>query len=392
MNKLKVLLWAPLGSGKHYWGPGISAYNLLKGIDKEFIEIHLAHGFPEQANDPFFDSISFISPLVFKDKISQSLFLGKSYFWMKKNAKRFDVCYNLSPHHIGFLPSVWFKKFGGKKSYIKMTALNDGFNDNSTISNLLGLRKQRLRLSKHIDGFIALSEAIFKELREKNIPERQILRIPNGVNTINFYPANPNQKLTIRKQFGLSEQDFVIIFTGGLSHRKGPSVIVRAVEKLIDRHPTIKLLIIGPDRDGGIERKLVEDMFQNNFKLKQHIWLIEHTTHIIPYYHAGDIFVLPSLNEGMSNSMLEAMSCGLPVISTNVSGAKDVIDHGNNGFIIERNSEEVANWILYYLENRTQYLIHSELARKKIEKKFDSESILQRHLSLFKEGIKIDSN
>ncbi|MCC5937197.1 MAG: glycosyltransferase family 4 protein [Lunatimonas sp.] len=313
-----------------------------------------------------------------------TLFILWSYFWMKKNAKKYDICYNLSPHHIGLLPGVWFKKFGGKKTFVKMTALNDGFNDNSRVSKLLGLPQQRLRMAKEVDGFIALSSEIVEELKEKNIGAKQIIRIPNGVDTRKFVPLKLESKVLVREKFGLKESDFVIVFTGGISQRKGPSLVLRAIEGMIGRFPQIQLLIIGPDRDKGKEKQVLEELLSSNTVLQNHTHIIDHTSTILAYYQAGDLFVLPSLNEGMSNSMLEAMSCGLPAIVTKVSGAADVVDHGRNGYLIDREVSQLAECILVYLENTELRTRHGIQARNKILAQFESNSVLKKHLELFR--------
>lgn len=70
------------------------------------------------------------------------------------------------------------------------------------------------------------------------------------------------------------------------------------------------------------------------------------------YYQEASVFVLPSFNEGMSNAMLEALATGLPIISTNTGGAKELVKDGINGFIVEKeNEEDIAKKIIILIEN-----------------------------------------
>ncbi|EOZ95678.1 glycosyl transferase, group 1 [Indibacter alkaliphilus LW1] len=381
--KTKILLWAPLGSGLHYWGPGISAYNLFQGLDKNTHEIHLAHGFPQQRQYPLFDSQNFIHHLIFKNKWSMSKYLFFSKKWLKKHAAEYDVLYSLSPHHIGIMPAFWFKKYGGKKSFIKMTALNDGFNDNSLASTLLGLPRQRKKAAVEIDGFVALSSEIVEELREADIPTEKIKRIPNGVNTERFAPVNKESRIFLEKELGLESGKFRLIFTGGLSHRKGPSVIVQSMIGLVQKFSSLEFLLIGPERDNGEEMSKIKSHIKENLLLQNHIKIVDHVHDIEKYYNVSDLFILPSLNEGMSNSLLEAMSSGLPVLATPVSGTRDVVLDGEMGFVLERDSKIFAEKIEFYLLNPDEAKKHGHNARKRIQEEFNSKKILEDHLNLF---------
>ena len=382
-TKVKILLWAPLGSGTHYWGPGISAYNLLRLMNSDNFEVHLAHGFDNQSDYQLFKSQYFIRKLKFGAIFSMILFLFASRRWLKANASSFDVMYSLSPHHIGILPAVWFKRFGGKKSYIKMTALNDGFNDNSFFSNLFKLPQQRLKMSHKIDGFICLSEEIVDELMEVGIPKSQIFKIPNGVNTTRFRPATKEEKGRLRVRLGLKDSQMVLLFTGGVTSRKAPSLVISAISALVKDYPGLKLLIIGPERDKGQEYARIEGLFKSNPMLRSHVQMIDHLPNIEEYYRVADLFILPSRNEGMSNSVLEALASGLPVIVTPVSGSKEMVVHGENGYIVGRSAQEIGDAILNYLADTSKMVVHGDRSRRVSQERFDANTVVREHEKLF---------
>jgi len=383
-SKLKILLWAPFGSGNHFSGPGQSAFRMYDGLDKSKYELHLAHGTTEQQHEALFDSITHISTLKRKSPIQQLLFLFLSKNWIKKNGHKFDVMHVLSIHHIGFMPAYWMKKIHRIPTYIKVQMAGAGFKSGSMLSQVFGLARYRKKVSNFIDGYIAISDTIRKNLIDASINPDKIHFIPNGVNTDVFRPADSWLKTKIRKELTLKKR-FTLLYVGGLSERKGPSLIVDACRLLQERNFDFTLLIVGPDRDNGNERRKIMDIIAKCPKLEDRVKLIGFTPDTLKYYQSSDMFVLPSRNEGMSNSLLEALSCGLPSIVTPVSGSKDLVVDGWNGSFVDRDPKCIMQKIEYYLTSGDQLLdAHSKNARKKVEPLYDSGAILEKHLKLFR--------
>ncbi|HPP12062.1 MAG TPA: glycosyltransferase family 4 protein, partial [bacterium] len=96
-------------------------------------------------------------------------------------------------------------------------------------------------------------------------------------------------------------------------------------------------------------------------------------------------FVLPSLAEGLSNALLEAMACGLPVVATKVSGTVDVIEEGVNGFLVEPgNPEALAEAMAGILKDEGLAYRMGQANRKKILEKYSLDKIVDEYLSLYK--------
>jgi glycosyltransferase involved in cell wall biosynthesis len=104
----------------------------------------------------------------------------------------------------------------------------------------------------------------------------------------------------------------------------------------------------------------------------------------VPYLQAADLFVLPSSTEGLSNSMLEAMSCGLPVLATTVGGAPDVIEHGKNGFLIPPDDvDSLRRGLQTLLADGTLRFTLGSNARARILADFSLDSVADRLAALY---------
>ncbi len=187
---------------------------------------------------------------------------------------------------------------------------------------------------KKAGAVVALSVGM-KELALKISPDQEISIIYNGIDISEF-------KSDLNKANGGNELRIVCV--SRLIERKGIKYLIEAIRKLKDKK--IKLLLVGEGIQEGELKKLVEDSgISNMVEFKGYI---AHDS-INDIYKNSDVFVLPSLNEGMSNALLEAMASGLPVIVTDTGGTAELVD--GNGFIIQKAS---ADSIVEALENFIQ--------------------------------------
>jgi glycosyltransferase involved in cell wall biosynthesis len=106
--------------------------------------------------------------------------------------------------------------------------------------------------------------------------------------------------------------------------------------------------------------------------------------------HSLDIFVLPSLAEGISNTILEAMASGLPVIATRVGGNVELVEEGRTGFLVPAaDPVAMANAIRAYLDDRTLLATQGQAARKKAETEFSLDAMIDRYLAVY-DGVLAD--
>jgi glycosyltransferase involved in cell wall biosynthesis len=380
MNQmLRILLFSPQGSGSHYFGPGMSAYRMYNLLDDKSVSVSLAHGFRAQKKVDFFDQQYFISDIKKKGIYSGIKFLIEAKKWIKKNAHQFDVVHCLSAFHHSFMMAIWFEKMG-VPVVIKITGSKGmGFIENSYKSKLLGLRRYRKKNANNITGYISISSEIRQKLIYAGIELERIFNIPNGVDTDRFKPVDDLSKGKLRDNLGIDNK-FTVIFTGSFDENKNPYLISRAFHRFSTRYDA-QLLLIGPDRDGGHQRLKINDFIKNNNIAN--IRVLDFVDDIELYYQASDLFILPSIHEGLSNSLLEAQACGLPAIVTRISGSEDLIDESLNGSFIEPEPGSIANAFEEYKRNSDKLTKYSKCAREIILKKYSCEEVLQKHLLLF---------
>lgn len=186
--------------------------------------------------------------------------------------------------------------------------------------------------------------------------------IPNGVDTREFKPLK-NKKISKKIR---------LISTGRLIARKGYQYLIPALKGL----KNVELTLVG----GGDLRSELEELARKNQVKVNFTGEVKHDE-IVKYLQNSDIFVLPSLNEGMSNSILEAMACGLPIITTDTGGSKELID--GNGFIIKKSSiASIRNALSKYSESKKLNLDHGEISRQ-IALKFSWVNVARNYKKIY---------
>lgn len=380
---MKIILWAPYGAGTHYWGPGTSAFRLYKNLNDRNIQVTLIHATDYQDDFPevFYEQIK-IGSIDDKKTTSILLFLIKSLLWLYKNRKNYDVLHGITAFYYTFIPSVFFSKLGGKV-FIKITGGNGGFGSNSKISNLIGLTKFRETLANSISGYISISSFISNNLLTHGITKDKVFYIPNGVNTKLFHPITSSEKIKLRKKHKILDK-FTFVYVGGLTPNKRILNIIEAMSILKKSgYSTCQLLIVGPDRSNGLIEKEINDRVDKLDILEQ-VVRRDFTEQPELFYQMSDAFILVSQMEGMSNSLLEAMSCGLPAIVTKISGSEDLINDEFNGLFTDGTSEDIANCMMLFIEEKIDIKQMKLNTRARIEKKHSDAAILNKHIRLFK--------
>lgn len=229
--------------------------------------------------------------------------------------------------------------------------------------------------------------------KAKAFIDREVSLIPNGIDIEMFKPMERNSGLA--EMLGLDEgkkkegRRTVIGFAGELREKKGLAILLTAYAQVNKKQP-VTLLIVGEVR-AGEDKKLFDEM-KNSIPDLQIIVTGSVSHKDMPaYYSLMDVFVHPSLRDGMPNALLEAMACEKVVIATPVGGTLDVIEDYVNGVLVNVNdAEALAEKIFQALGQAENRHTISKSAREAVVHKFTLEKELEANLQVYKSlGLKI---
>jgi glycosyltransferase involved in cell wall biosynthesis len=192
-----------------------------------------------------------------------------------------------------------------------------------------GVGKINRLLTRWTDAFIAVAKAHGEFLSSfERFPENKVQVIPNGVDTTRFQPK-PEMRRLIRRLFNIPETAPLVGIVAALRPEKNHGLLVRSAVRILTEQPECHFLIIGdgPERS-NIEQQIAELGLQHRFHLLGN-------RHDTPNLLAAlDVFTLCSLNEANPVSILEALSSGIPVVSTNVGSIHETVLDGQTGFLV----------------------------------------------------------
>ena len=245
----------------------------------------------------------------------------------------------------------------------------------------LGFRNAIL---KKADAFAAISPEIASEWVSGGVPTDRIHLIPNGVDTTCFVPVDRAQKSLLRDKFMLPQNAIIAIYTGRLVSYKGLPLLLKVWKEIRCKHENVLLLLAG---SGGLDIHNCEDELQAYVKsegLEEYVLFTGVVRNVSEYLQAADIFVFPTMNEAFGISLVEAMACGLPVISTPVGAIKTLISHGENGLLVTPGDDKELYEALDVLINHEPLAFQlGQAARKSVQDLYSIETITRQYLLLF---------
>jgi len=211
---------------------------------------------------------------------------------------------------------------------------------------------------------IVVSQSMKGEfIRHYGDAAESIIVIPNGVDLKMFNPANwLFYRDSLRRRYGISRSEPVLMFAGGDWERKGVLYVIEALSLL--PRPDVKLLVIGSG-DEKFYGQLAELK-----QVRERIIFVPYSSNLWEYYAASDVFVFPTIYEPFGLVIVEAMASGLPVIASRVAGAADLITDGVNGLLLREPSDvsDLAAKIELLLSNVELRKTMGERARETAEK------------------------
>jgi glycosyltransferase involved in cell wall biosynthesis len=242
---------------------------------------------------------------------------------------------------------------------------------------------------KSADLVLCVSPFLGERCRDAEIPAARVRLTPNGVDTTRFRPAEPAERLALRRTLGWPETQPVILFVGFFSRDKRPDLLYRAWRRLRRSGYQATLVYVGAKRSGyyEIDESLIEEIKKDATasSLARDLLSVEPTNEIEQYYRAADVFVLPSIREAHPLALLEAMACGVPSIATRLAGATDVlIEDGHTGRLVPPDDESALTTALSeLLTDQSAAWAMGARARETVEERYDIRDTAEKWLAAY---------
>ena len=292
---------------------------------KEFTEIVTAQGNTIHLYRPFYVSFGAIGGRL--NRMAFSKAVKKAFLNMDRKP---DICYG------HFWESVFSLLPLAKRKSIPLYASSG--EDKIDIHLMLDHREIE-EMKSYVSSVVSVSTKNKSECIQAGLAdEPNIFVLPNSVDLHHFKPLD---KIQLRSRFGIEDRNFVVSFVGQFNERKGIDRLVKALQ-MINDESILSIFLGSGSVDPSYERVIIADT-------------VPHA--LVPsYLNCADVFILPTLNEGCSNAIIEAMACGLPIISSDLPFNDDILSESNSIRIDPTNIEQISNAIVELKNNREKRL------------------------------------
>ena len=233
---------------------------------------------------------------------------------------------------------------------------------------------------RRVSACTAVSAESAAEAVAFGISPRRVVEIPNGIDISCFAPVASEERCRLRQALGLDPSRQVALFVGRLAAEKNPLALLRAWTLLKPRlTQPWTLVMVG---DGPLRAEVERNV--RVLGLEADVLIVGESAQVIHWLGAADLFVLSSLNEGMANTLLEAMACGLPSVATDVSGMDQLVRQPQTGLVVPIDKPEALASALLCLhadpELRQQM---GKRAREVVMRRFAISQIAGEHQCLY---------
>jgi glycosyltransferase involved in cell wall biosynthesis len=206
----------------------------------------------------------------------------------------------------------------------------------------------------------------------------KIVVITNGVDLKRYEQSV--DKLSVRTRLGFDLDARLIAVVGTLKEPKGHRYLVEAMTDIVRRHPEVHALFIG---DGNLKDELKSQV--DRLALKDHVHFLGNRRDVPDLLAASDLFVLPSLWEGLSMALLEAMASGKPIVATSVAGTNQVLISGKTGLVVPPGDvRRLAGAIEELLSDYARAEAMARAARKDVEIHYSAQKQADDHVALYR--------
>lgn len=296
---------------------------------------------------------------------SRTFGLAAAWFLIR-NRHQYDII-----HLVGtawHMPaSILLSRLLGKKVVVEMVLM--GSDDPETIGRRFG--KILLAIWKRADRIVSLSPALTESCQRANVPTEKMALIPVGVDMQRFAPLRDETVVKqLREKLNLPLQSKLVVFVGSIMQRKGVDLLIDAWNLVIEKVPDAHLVCLGPIGFSADSITFYEQQTQKiaAYGLAETITFKGRVDNVDEYFQAADLFVLPSVTEGLPNSVLEAMACELPPVMSDIPGiSRTIIRSAAEGIVFpERTDKALAEALLRLIQDDNLRATVGQQARRRI--------------------------
>jgi len=386
-------------------GSEIALHNLLiRLIEKYGVQVTLyvpASSFrflrKQKIHKNFPYKIKSLKPFLFRWKGVLGIGPSRTFLLKEQEKNKFNVWYSNGTYPAGYL--IAFIKSVPKV----LICQGDDIQIESSLK--YGLRRKKwldrkiIYSIKKMDKLIAISKTIEDEYLNIS-PElkESIRRIPNSVSVSRFHLDN--EKESLRKKMGISIGKQIILTIGRFHPKKGYQIIPEIIKSLLEHRNDFCWILVGRGCSELVLKKPFKEV-QGHLIVKEGVFDLKHkeedflsrvknlpSRQLIEYYHASDVFVFPSLFESFGIVLIEAMASGLPVVTTNAPGCRDIVQEGITGLKVPtHNAQKMADAINRILNSHDLREKITQNALNSVQEKYDLDITTDQYYSLYQELI-----
>lgn len=243
-------------------------------------------------------------------------------------------------------------------------------------------KKKRKILERNSILFVTCSRWLADKAKKSGLLSRQkVISIPNPIDSRAFTKENREEA---RLYAGLPEGKKLILFVSQrvTDKRKGMDYFITAINKMVEAHPEMKdncgIAILG-----GKAEELADKLPLPSYPLGY----VSEEKKIASIYNSVDLFVLPSLEDNLPNTIMEAMACGVPCVGFNTGGIPEMIDHLKNGYVAEyKSSDDLARGIHWVLSEADHQSLSNE-AMKKVNQCYSQYAVAMKYIEAYNQAM-----
>jgi glycosyltransferase involved in cell wall biosynthesis len=241
------------------------------------------------------------------------------------------------------------------------------------------LKKKRVILKDANITFVTCSNWLKEKAKKSSLlQDFKVISIPNPIDKKQFYPMD---KKVIRQKLSLPTDKKLILFAAAniSDKRKGLSYLLKALELMegnSSKHTDFEILTFGKS----------DSKIFNNLPFKVHdLGILSKVEKIAEAYNAADLFVLPSLEDNLPNTIMESLACGTPVLAFKTGGIPEMIEHKKNGYLAAYKSvEDLKNGIDFFMDHPQPETL-SENAVEKVQRTYSEELVAEKYMKVYED-------